>query len=73
MKTEEARVTPEELDAIQTARGRVPLQEFRLKDDCAYCLWLMELPANGESILEVRRHIVEEHRDEITPETLPTG
>lgn len=67
MKTTEARVTPEELDAIQTARGRVPLAEFRLKSDCAYCLWLADLPANGESLIEARSHVLDEHRDEVVP------
>lgn len=67
MNTTEARVTPEELDAIQLARGRVPLSEFRLKKDCAYCLWLADLPANMDSILEARAHILDEHADEISP------
>lgn len=69
MRTVEARVTSEELDAIQEARGRVPLSEFRLKNDCAYCLWLASLPANGESIMEARAHVLDEHADEVI---LPT-
>jgi hypothetical protein len=69
MRTVEARLTPEELDAVQEARGRVPLAEFRLKKDCAYCLWLADLPANGESIIEARRHVLDEHADEVL---LPT-
>ena len=65
MRTTEARVTDSELDAIQLARGRVPVEEFRLRNDCAICLWLMDRPATPEANDMIRAHILEEHRDEV--------
>lgn len=66
MLTTEARVTSEQLDAIQEARGRVPILEFRLRSDCAMCLFLMEQPATFGWNARIRSHILDEHRDEVS-------
>jgi hypothetical protein len=63
MHTTEARVSQEELDAIQVACGRVPILDFRLLPDCAICLWLADQPATSEWNLSIRAHALDEHLD----------
>lgn len=65
MQPVEARVGEDILDAIQVACGRVPLRDFRLKKDCAICLYLADKPATTEWNERVRTHVLDEHADEI--------
>lgn len=58
-----ARVEPEIHDAIQVARGRVPLEEFRLVPDCMTCMDFAALPATVETNADLRHHIRAEHAD----------
>jgi hypothetical protein len=64
METAAARVEPEILDAIQTARGRVPIEEFRLLvNECQGCQIAADLPATEEYNVVVRQHIRTAHGD----------
>ena len=65
MQTAEARVTPDMLDAIQVARGPVPLAEFRLRNDCAMCLFLADLPATDDVNQAIRLHALDEHPEAV--------
>lgn len=63
MKTTEARLDRATLAAVQEARGRVPLAEFRLKECCAECNLLASQPVSNYR--NVYRHILTEHADEV--------
>jgi hypothetical protein len=63
MDTAAARVDPEILDAIQIARGKVPLSEFRLLPDCATCNHFADGPPTSQSNSELQDHIRTDHAD----------
>lgn len=63
MKIAAARVDDETLEAIQVARGRVPIEEFRLRLDCDRCNELADQPITN--IPAVYQHIADGHSEEI--------
>lgn len=63
METAAARVEPESLDAIQVARGKVPISEFRLLPDCATCNHFADSPATPQSNSELQNHVRTDHAD----------
>lgn len=67
MKPVEARVDDETLDAIQVARGRVPIADFRLRIDCEGCTLLSEQPVGTSSMEAIYAHIAEAHKGEVRP------
>lgn len=58
-----ARIEPETLDALQTARFPVPLREFRLLPDCGTCRGYFDVPATPFNNARLRQHIVVDHSD----------
>jgi hypothetical protein len=63
METAAARVEPEILDAVQIARGKVPISEFRLLPDCVTCNRFADGPATPQSNSELQGHIRTDHAD----------
>lgn len=58
-----ATATPEILDAIQVARGRVPINEFRLLPDCPACNRFADSPATPATNADLRDHVRSDHGD----------
>lgn len=58
-----ARVTPEELDAIQTVTAPVPLHLFRLLPDCVGCQEFADQPVSRAENFRLRDHILSDHAD----------
>jgi hypothetical protein len=63
MEAAAARVDPETFDAIQIARGKVPLSEFRLLPDCVTCNRFADGPATAQSNSELQNHVRTDHAD----------
>lgn len=63
MDTAAARIEPEILDALQVARGRVPIEQFRLLPDCPTCNIFADGPATPTTNAQLRDHIQKDHGD----------
>jgi hypothetical protein len=63
MDTATARLTPLELDLIQVAKGRVPIEEFRLLTCCSTCQYFERVPATPDNNEDLRGHIRTDHAD----------